>query len=416
MSALSRRSAFRRCYRPAALVIAVVFASTAAAQEPAPDLQQLTGKTIDLKLTGDRSLGAVKVDKVIPGTAAGAIRSLTVRPDSPPRPQILGAQQVEEIIVDGTPLDVAYDKKTRELAHSPEKRQARLARQAAIDERLAAKRAHYWEEISPEDQEKYVAEQKEFLEKTKTTMNLPLQLVETKYFLFYTDIAPNSVGVYIAYLDSMYENLTKAFNFPQGKNIWRGKCPVVAFQNESDYRRFESQVMNAPGSETTQGRCHNYSDGRVVMSCFKGDDEAFFAVILVHETSHGFIHRYKTSIHIPPWINEGIADWVAGTVVGKHDDEVRRRQFDAVDRIRTSGTLGGSFYTDGADLERWQYGTASSLVEILLRIDGKKYRKLIDNVKEGMPSEEALRDAYGFGFVELTQRYGALARVPNLQP
>ncbi|HEY5316325.1 MAG TPA: hypothetical protein VIK18_27595 [Pirellulales bacterium] len=56
------------------------------------------------------------------------------------------------------------------------------------------------------------------------------------------------------------------------------------------------------------------------------------------------------------------------------------------------------------------------MVELLLRIDPKKYRLLIDNIKEGMTSEDALREAFGFSFVELAQRYGQLARVPNLQP
>lgn len=388
----------------------------AAASTAVPDLQALVGATIDVKLVGDKSLGSVKVEKAIPGAAPGSVRSLTVRGISPPRPQILGAQNIVEIIQGGVPLDVVYDKKTRELAHSPAKRQARLDHQAEIDKRLEAKRARYWPEIPEEEQAQYVAEQKDFLQDAKTKLGLPLELIETRYFLFYTDIPLNKVGVYVQYLDVMYENLTKAFDFPQGKNIWRGKCPVVAFQNKSDFMRFEADVMQAPADSSTQGRCHNFGDGRVVMACYKGDSESFFACVLVHETSHGFIHRYKSSVHIPPWINEGIADWVAGTVVGKFNDEMRRRQFEAVDRIRQSGTLGGSFFGDDADLDRWQYGTASSLVEMLLRIDPKKYRKLIDNVKEGMESEDALRDAYGFGYVELTRQYGALARVPNLQP
>jgi hypothetical protein len=152
------------------------------------------------------------------------------------------------------------------------------------------------------------------------------------------------------------------------------------------------------------------------MSCYKGSSEGFFAVVLVHETSHGFIHRYKTSIDVPPWMNEGIADWVAGTVVGKLDDDVQSRQLDAIEQIRATRTLGGNFFANNADLSSWQYGTASSMVEMLLRVDPKKYRKLVDNVKEGLDSEAALRDAYGIGFAELTEQYGRLAGVPNLLP
>ena len=95
---------------------------------------------------------------------------------------------------------------------------------------------------------------------------------------------------------------------------------------------------------------------------------------------------------------------------------MRDRQFEAVTWIRATGTLGGNFFADDTAFDRRQYGVASSMVEILLRIDPKKYRKLIDGVKEGLDSEEALRQAYGVGFLELTQHYGRVAQVPNLRP
>jgi hypothetical protein len=400
-----------------ALVAVVAFAAAPVfADDTPPNLQQLTGVKVDVKLTTGKTHGAAEVVSVVNGTAPGAIRAMTIRPSDTPRLTILPVATVDEIIAGGTPLDVTYDKKTRELGHDPSKRKARLEHLAQVEERLRAKRAHFWEEISDEDQAKFIAEQKEFLTQASEKIGKSMQLLETKYYLFYTDMPINTVGIYVKYLDQMYENLTKAFDFPEGKNIWRGKCPVVAFQNKEDYYRFENDVMNNPNAEGSKGLCHSFRDGRVLMACWKGTSEGFFAVVLVHETSHGFIHRYKSSIHIPPWINEGIADWVAGTVVGKLDDEVRRRQYEAVAEIRRAGTLGGQFFADGADLTRTQYGTASSMVEILLRIDPKKYRKLVDNVKEGMDSEAALRDAYGFGFVELTQQYGRLAGVPNLTP
>lgn len=394
----------------------VIVGAAVVIAEDAPNLQQLAGARVDVKLTTGKTQGNVDVVSVVNGTAPGSIRALTVKPADSPRQTIIGGATVEEIIAAGEPLDVVYDKRTREVSHSPEKRKARLERMAKVEEQVRAKRGRFWGEISDEDQAKFVAEQKEFLTQGSEKISHPMQLLETKYYLFYTDMPLNTVGIYVQYLDKMYENLTKAFDFPEGKNIWRGKCPVVAFQDKQDFYKFENVVMNNPNPQGAQGLCHSYGDGRVVMSCYKGASEGFFAVVLVHETSHGFIHRYKTSINVPPWMNEGIADWVAGTVVGKLDDEVQSRQFQAIDQIRSTGSLGGNFFANGADLAAWQYGTASSLVEILLRIDPKKYRKLVDNVKEGLDGEEALRDAYGFGFAELTQQYGRLAGVPNLLP
>jgi hypothetical protein len=382
----------------------------------APDLRELVDQRIDVKLTNGKTYGDVTVVKVMPGNAPGAIRSLTFKLAKSPRQQTVAALMVQEIIRAGVPLDVAFTKRTRELAFSAEKHEARLKHDAKVKERMRAKRARFWEDISELDMQKYVDEEKAAAEKAMKKINVPMQLIETQFFLFYTDMPLDAVGVYVQYLDSMYRELTKAFDFPEGKNIWRGKCPVMAFAEQSSFLKFETMVMDNPNAKGAQGICHSDTGGRVVMSCFKGDTDTFFAVVLVHETSHGFIARYKSTIFIPGWINEGVADWVAGTVVGKLNDEVQRRQMEAVEEIQRTGSLGGDFYADNARLDRWQYGAASSLVELLLRIDPKKYRQLIDGIKEGLSSEDALREAFGFGFVELTRRYGLLARVPNLQP
>lgn len=380
------------------------------------DLGELVDKQIHLKLNNGKKYGAATVVKVVPGATPGSIRSLTFKPENSLRQQTVAAAVVQEIRQAGVPLDVEYSKKTRELAYSAEKHDARLAHEAKVKERMRAKRARFWQEISASDLQKYVDEEKKFVDDASKKIGVPLQLIETEYYLFYTDMPPNTVGIYVQYLDSMYRELTKAFDFSEGKNIWRGKCAVVAFAQEATFLKFESSVMDNPNAKGAQGLCHSYGNGRVLISCFKGNTEGFFAVVLVHETAHGFIHRYKSTIDIPGWINEGVADWVAGTVVGKFDDEVQSRQLEAIQEIRKTGSLGGDFYSDRARLAGWQYGVASSLVELLLRIDPQKYRNLIDGIKEGLSSEESLQEAYGFGFVELTRRYGQLAGVPNLQP
>lgn len=381
--------------------------------QDAPDLTALVGQKVDVQLTTGKQLVGVEVVKAVAGTGAGAVRSLTVKEAKPPRQHALAASMIVEISVASQPLDVTFDKQSRELSHDPAKRATRLAHAEQVKRQLAAKRGRFWEEIPSEEQAAYVADEKKFLQEVSSKMRLAMELIETDYFLFYTDMPRQSVGVYVDYLDSMYVELSKAFNFPSGKNIWRGKCVVVAFAEKKSFQQFEQQVLGKPDPQGNQGICHSFSSGRVVISCYKGNSTTFFATVLVHETAHGFVHRYKTSIFVPAWMNEGIADWVAGTVV-RADTEVRRRQQDAIGRLRSGGSLNGLF--TAKDLETWQYGAASSLVELLLRIDPKKYRLLIDGVKEGLDSEEALRQAYGMSFVELAQRYGQLANVPNVQP
>ncbi len=395
-------------------VLAIVAAAGAVQAEDLTDLTTLVGQTVDLELQAGKQIADAEVTKILPGAAAGSIRSLSVKSVKSAKVHSIAASSVVEIYVRGQPLDAVYDKKSRTLAHSPLKREARLKHDAEVNERLASRRQRLWPELTEKEHEEWIARHKAFIDDVKGKMGgKTLALVETKYYLFYTDMGPQTVGIYIAYLDAMYEELCRAFAIPAGKNIWCGKCVVVAFAAEDSFRTFENVVYSNAGA-MAQGICHSSSDGRVVISCWKGNHDAFFANVLVHETAHGFIHRWKSTVHIPSWVNEGIADWVANAVV--KDKEVPRRQKSALERVRQTGSLGGTFFDETRNIDAWQYGVASSLVEMLLRKDATKYRALLTGIKEGLSSEEALKQAYGLTPVELIRAYGTLAGVPNLRP
>jgi hypothetical protein len=397
------------------LLLAVVLGTPRAIADGAPDLSALVGKTVDIQLQNGKQVSAAEVTKVVPGTEAGSIKSLVVKSGKPPRSQAIIASLIAEMYENGQTLDIEFDKKKKTIAHSPERRAARVKHEAEVNERLTAQRHRLWPDLTEKEQEDWVAKHKAYLKEVSAKMpGIRFELVETKYYLFYTDMPADTVGIYIAYLDSMYDELCRAFGIPAGKNIWCGKCIVVAFQEQANFQSFESVMFQAPGSEN-QGLCHGAYDGKVVISCFKGEDDVFFAKLLVHETSHGFIHRWMSSVHIPSWVNEGVADWVAATVVAK-DKSVPQRQKTAVDRIQQTGSLGGNFFDESRSIEAWHYGVASSLVELQLRIGPTKYRQFLTLIKEGVSSDESLKQAYGMSKEDLIKKYGALAGVPNLQP
>lgn len=392
----------------------LVFASLGRAQD-APDLTQFTGKTISIQTATGKGFSDVEVLAVVAGTEPGSIKALTVKVNEQGKKQLVGVATVVEIFEGTQPLDVVYDKKTRALKHDAAKRTARLAQEQKVNERLASQRQRLWQKLTDDEQTEWIAKHKEYLKEVQAGMpGLVMNLVETKYYLFLTDMPAGEVGPYLAYLDAMYDQLCEAFGIPAGQNIWAGKCIVVAFKTEASFHQFEEQFMQNV-RPAAQGICHSSSDGKVVISVWKGEHETFFANVLVHETAHGFVHRYKSTVHIPSWVNEGIADWVAAAVV-KADKEVSRRQRDAAQRVREAGSLGGNFFQDQQNIEAWQYGVASSLVELMLRGGGPKYRKFFDNMKEGMTSEEALQDAYGISEPQLAAAYGRAIGNPNVQP
>lgn len=399
----------------ALLVMATGVVGAWGADEDGPDLRELTGKTVTIQQQGGKSLDEVEVVKVVPGGAAGSARSLTVK-GAKGKKATAAANTVVEIFLDGQPLDVAFDKRTKTIAHDAKKRQARLEHDAEVQERLSSRRHRLWPELSADEHVDWLEKHKEFLEQVQQTLpQLGLQLVETKYYLFLTDIPPDQANIYLAYLDSMYEELCKAFNIPKGKNIWCGKCVVVAFRQQADFLEFESRVMKYDGGMGAQGLHHGEGSGRVVISCWKGDTDSYFASVLVHETAHGFVHRYKSTVPIISWVNEGIAEWVAANVVTA-DKAISRKQRDAAERVAQTSSLGGTFYEDGRNIDSWQYGVAVSMVDLMLRINAAKYRQFFDGMKEGLSPDESLKQAYGLTRAELTARYGESVGVPNLKP
>jgi hypothetical protein len=159
--------------------------------------------------------------------------------------------------------------------------------------------------------------------------------------------------------------------------------------------------------------CHQRSDGRVVMACHRGNDATAFAHMIVHETSHGFNHRWMSPEKLPNWLNEGIAEWVGARVV-KNCDQVPLKEAHALVAMRSEGDLGPGFFT-AANIQPVQYGMASGLVKLLVSRDAKKFATLVRSIKEGTPAEEALQRSFGGSLDDLVRAYGAAVGVPGLR-
>ena len=140
------------------------------------------------------------------------------------------------------------------------------------------------------------------------------------------------------------------------------------------------------------GLCHQSVRGEVVIACYRGDDPNDFGQMLVHETSHGFIHRYKTKAQLPNWVDEGMADLIGAEMVPA-SKTVKNRELKAIAQLAQQPSLGGMLTTPR--IQAWQYGMASNLNRFLLQSNRQSYVRFIECLKEGMKWEEALRDAYG---------------------
>jgi hypothetical protein len=245
------------------------------------------------------------------------------------------------------------------------------------------------------------------------------QLFETDHFLFVSNIPRQQVAPYIASLDRMYDWMCQLYGVPRDHKVWLGgKAPIFAFLEHDQFSAFEDRFYpEARESFHTlaniYGLSHLNANGEVVISCYRGNDPNDFAQMLIHETSHGFIHRYKTKVRLPNWVDEGMADLIGAELVPA-STAVKNREIQALQTLSQRPALGGMFKAER--IEAWQYGVASNLSRFMLQSNRENYVRFIENLKAGDKWEAALKDAYGGTPEQLLESYARAIHVAGVQP
>ena len=397
------------------LIVAAVLASVpwpmASGDELATRLAPHLGTTLDLVElgTGRRLVRPTLEGMVEKGDRTTAIR---VRPEGQRTAITLSTAGVARIVAG---RETIHEAEAAGSAWSQVRgRRGREAseRQAAESvERMKARGIAPWPALTAAEHVHEVDDLKRFVEEARGVFpNLVTR--ETHEFIVASDIPAAQLAPYLANLDAMHDCLCDLYGIPRGEPVWKGKCLVVAFLREDDYIAFEARFMKAD-TGGTHGMCHQRSDGRVVTACHRGDDPATFAHMLVHETSHGFNHRWMSPARLPNWLNEGIAEWVGQRVV-RASDQVPLKEAQAAALMRSSGDVGSGFFT-ADNIRPEQYGIASGMVRFLIARDARAFAGLVRAIKEGVPAEEALGAAFGGSFDDLVRAYGVAAGIPGLR-
>lgn len=270
-----------------------------------------------------------------------------------------------------------------------------------------------WPELTPEAHAKMIEQLKTFSKETTEKVNDSLRLLETKYFLFYTDLQPAESRKWAYLLDKMYNRLCNLFGIERGINIWHGKALIFVFAQKKDYQRFWRDMLDIDPS-WSDGMCHSRSDGQVIIAFYRQPDEMDFATILVHESVHGFLHRYRSPAHIVSWANEGLADVIAYELVPK-SQQIPMKQRNARSEMKERGGLGQDFFT-ADQIEPWQYGVASGLTTYMIKQHKKGYVAFINGIKDGVSWKESLATNYGVALKRLVLFYGKSIGIKSLVP
>ena len=367
-------------------------------------------KKVTLLLSNGKTLTDFEVTESLLGKGNETLKFLSITDPDGKKKQKLPSTQVTRIGSGERQYELIFDstKKGHILIDI-------TARDADINQRLRSQRQRLWPEQSDEERAKTIADYKEFLERVQASYQAQSHLHETQFFLFFTDLPANQIPQYVANLDKMYVKLCEAFGVPKSKNLFLGKCIICAFTTEESYLAFEQKFLDNPNAKGTQGLYHGSSDGRAIIACFRGNtDAATLGAVMVHETTHGVTSRIRSTVGLPPWLGEGMADWIAHAVVPRSIAAEHQKQ--SVARVQRSGSLGGNFFDERSSLEAWQYDIASHLVNFMVQLDSGRFRSFFLSIKEDDAPEEALDRCYGMTPAELLAQYGRSIGVANLRP
>jgi len=398
------------------MILAVWLAAVAAgvwADEASKLLEPHVGAVLDLvELGTGRRFVRPKLEKV--QTKNDTVESIRIVEEGQTRPLTLRLTAITRIVVG---RETVYEKEAKGGGIAAKKadilREKHASEVAASQERMKAKGVAPWPELSAEAHAAEVNELEKFAETVRAAFP-KLVISQTHEFIMVSDMPKQEIGPYVASLDSMHDFLCDLYGIPRGEPVWKGKCLVFAFVSEDDFLAFEARFMKNPSSPGYHGLCHQYSDGRVVMACHRGSEADAFAHMLVHETSHGFNHRWMSPERVPNWLNEGIAEWV-GTQVVPHSRQVPRKETMSKAYMQQTGSLGPQFLTRD-NIDAVQYGISSALVRFLVTRDRKKFAEFVRGIKEGQTAEESLQATFKGSINDLVAAFGTSIGIPNLKP
>ena len=187
---------------------------------------------------------------------------------------------------------------------------------------------------------------------------------------------------------------------------------MFVFANEADYLKFEVKVHGTVAAGTA-GLCHVFGNGDVRIAFYRQPNDLDFAHVLVHESIHGFLHRYRSPVPIPSWANEGLAEAIAADMVPRHGI-AQSQAADARADLQSRKSLDDFF--EAEQVVAWQYPVARTLTEFMIRQNKTGYVDFINALKDGVPWEEALKKHYGVNPEQLVSAYGQSMAVPGLKP
>jgi hypothetical protein len=341
---------------------------------------------------GDHAESALTVAELLDGALADAAAEVRAMPD-PPEDAIataVAAPRPPTPAFEPGPLDAPTDK---------------------IGRAAAAADTYTWGDLNPLTHAIHIQNARDFADEVARTLGVRLAEVETEHFLYFTNVPPQQTFHSPRLLDQMYDKACELYGVPRGARLFKGKASVFMFANQQQLKAY---TQHFGGPAWAAGFCQTLGDGSVRIVMYQNPDRGYTIHTMLHETAHGVNWRYRSPVPLPPWLEEGIAEWVAANTTGNFR-YVRANRRVAADHVRNAWQLGDALFEPPGIQQQWEYGLAYAMVDHLIARDRRAFVELVDRIKDGEDWEDALHNTFRLRSNELLARIGQSIGVPELR-
>jgi hypothetical protein len=237
----------------------------------------------------------------------------------------------------------------------------------------------------------------------KFSLGITLREIETPHFTIYTDWPASQDGFLRQRFEESYLAVARFFERTPQETVFVGKLPAYVFQKKADFVKFADHMDEMDASNNGGYYFSDKSNGLGHLVLYdprrEGDAQRLrWSYVVTHELTHGFVHRHRTNVRVPKWLNEGMAEVVASR-------QYPGGQSGSSDALKKTAaeipSLAELFEAEKGFLDRKYYPVCRGMVELLINRDRAAFWPFVGAVKDGTEPEEALRTHYKMGYAEL---------------
>lgn len=247
----------------------------------------------------------------------------------------------------------------------------------------------------------------EAFEHTKKNIDNRMHKLETPHFIIYSGFDKGSDKMIGDTCEAMYKMLCRQFDVDEDESVYVGKCGIFLFTTSAQFKNFAMEYASFPEEQTEKlsGFC-GYRGHASFVAMNAPTDKQWYKVVLVHEGTHAFIWRFISDKHIPAWLNEGIAEYTAVSLVpcARLTGRCKAATKEAIKDGREVKDI-----FERKEIDSFNYGIAQSWVRFMIASDRKAFIKFVSECKAGTKEEDAFKAVYKMSKDEFIARWKVAA-------